>query len=126
MGMSRSSTGALVVLLCLGALAGLTALPASQAQEPTGRSSQAVSEQDLRMFANAYVRVSDIYTTYERMINDAGDAERARSLQQEANRRMNRAVEDEGLSVPEYNAIFSLVEEDTSLQKRINRLLEEE
>lgn len=115
----------LIMTLVLGGFAGFTALPISQAQDVGGQAPEDVSKQDLQMFANAYVQVSEIWNAYEPMINNAGEMDRARALQQEANRKMNRAVEDEGLSVAQYNAIFSLVKEDPALREEVNALVRE-
>jgi hypothetical protein len=94
------------------------------AEESLSQTSQpAVSQNDLKTFAEAYTEVTQIYSVYENRITKAKEPDQATALQQEANQKMNQAVMDNGLSIEDYNAIYQKIENDPSLQQQFTQVL---
>ncbi|MGM0679822.1 MAG: DUF4168 domain-containing protein, partial [Pseudomonadota bacterium] len=52
-------------------------------------------------------------------LENTEDPEKAQKMQQEAQKEMQNAVADAGLSVEEYNQIFAAVQQDPELQKEV-------
>ena len=105
----------------------LTAVPfvaqADQSMAPS--SGQEVSKDELETFAKAYTEVSQIYNVYENRITQSKEPEQATALQQEANKKMNQAVTDHGLSIEDYNSIYRTIEKDPSLKQQFTQVLSE-
>lgn len=86
-------------------------------------SQQAVSQSDIKSFAEAYTEVAQIYTVYENRITKSKEPDQATALQQEANKKMNQVVIDSGLSIEDYNAIYKKIENDPGLQQQLTQVL---
>lgn len=86
-------------------------------------SQQAISQDELQTFAEAYSQVTQIYNLYEQRITNSSESAQATALQQEANKKMNQAVVDNGLSIEDYNAIYRTIENDPSLQRQFTQAL---
>jgi hypothetical protein len=84
-----------------------------------------VSQDDLKIFAEAYTEVSQIYNVYENRITQSKEPDQAMALQQEANQKMNQAVQEKGLSIEDYNAIYRTIEKDPNLQQQFTQVLSE-
>lgn len=112
-----------VVLLLISGL--IYVVPSAvNAEESFSQTSQpAVSQNDLKTFAEAYTEVTQIYNVYENRITKAKEPDQATALQQEANKKMNQAVMDNGLSIEDYNAIYQKIENDPSLQQQFAQVL---
>ena len=93
----------------------------------TAQPSQAteqVSEEKVDQFVTAYVEVQKINQDYSAQLQAAAEPERATELQQEAQRKMQQAVTESGLTVPEYQQIASIAGQDAELRERIQNELE--
>lgn len=78
------------------------------------------SDADVAQFAQANQQVQDIQTEYTQKLQaSGGDQEKTADLQQEAQEKMIRAVEDSGLGVEKYNQILQVAQADPELVKRI-------
>jgi hypothetical protein len=86
-------------------------------------SPQAVSQSDIKSFAEAYTEVTQIYNVYENRITKSKEPDQATALQQEANKKMNQAVIDNGLSIEDYNAIYKKIEKDPGLKQQFTQVL---
>jgi restriction endonuclease Mrr len=98
------------------ALAGLLALglaPHVHAQQ------QGFSEEQLRSFAAATEEIRKIDMKYSDHIRNAESQKDALALREEAESEMVNAVQDEGLSLEEYNAIAQAAEDNPKLLQRI-------
>jgi hypothetical protein len=85
-----------------------------------------VSEHDLKAFAKAYVEVDKIRLAYEPSLRDAPDPMQLQNIQREATVKMEKAVEDQGLSRDAYVKIFNTVKDDVELRKKTLKLIQEE
>lgn len=96
------------------AIAQTAAPPAAQQPAPA-----AVPEESLRSYAMAAIEVQRIGEAWEPRIQSAESAEQVEQLRQEAQSEMISAVEQEGLSVDEYNEIFTLTQTDPAAREQV-------
>lgn len=91
--------------------------PAQQPQAAPQQ--QPVSEKKIDNFVSAYSAVHEINQEYSEKLQGVTDAEKATELQQEAQGKMQEAVQDTGLSIEEYQEIASQAAQDDALRERI-------
>jgi hypothetical protein len=113
---------ALAALLTLGATGISYADPAETAAPPQNEAAAEVSDGKLRQFVEAATEVQTVQQEYAGAIQATNEPDKAKSLQQEAQDKMVKAVEDSGLSVSEYNLIAQRLQQDPSLTNRLNDL----
>ena len=114
----------LPVALAAGALPGQSARAMQQdllkvAQADVG----GFSEAQLEAYANAVRKVQAVDDAWQPRINQAESEEAAEVLTTQATDEMIGEIQDEGLSVQEYNAITQAAESDDRLYERIMTLL---
>jgi hypothetical protein len=118
-------------VLALGMLASPAAVVAASAQAEQPKTmpapSQApVDESKLRSFAVAYLEVTKVAQAYQPQIEEAADPNEQQRLRQEATTGMVKAVENaDGISIEEYNAIFTTAQSDPALAQQINTFVTE-
>lgn len=120
----RRLTGAsaLGVALALGAAPGLAVGPAqAQATAPVAQP----DDEAVAAFARAATELRDIVVAMEAQMQAAEDEASRDRMRQAATEDMVRAVEAEGLSVEDYNAIAAAAQEDERLARRINEEMED-
>ena len=112
-------------LAILSISAGLCAAPLVLAEtepQPTAPVTQAqpqISEEKVDQFVTAYVEVQKINQEYSEQLQATEVPEKATELQQEAQTKMQEAVTDSGLTIPEYQQIASRAGQDQDLRARI-------
>lgn len=77
------------------------------------------SDDQLRSFADAVSDVNDVTAEYTQKLNDAASQQEAASLQQEAEVEMIQAVEENDLSLEEYNGIATAAQNDPQMAETI-------
>jgi hypothetical protein len=108
----------LVSLLCAPAIyAQIQNQPsvASQSTQPS-QPPKEVSDKELQAFAKAYVEVEKVQKTHENSLKDVQDPEQRQKLQQETNSKVNKAIEQQGLTADSYQQILAAI----STNKNIN------
>ncbi|WP_447971683.1 DUF4168 domain-containing protein [Nitrospira sp. M1] len=105
----------LLVLLPLGTI---SAQPVESQPAP-----EQLAGEKLEPFAGAYKQVSEINASYKEQIVEAGDPAKTQALQEEANEKMNQAVQDHGLSIEDYNTIFKAILNDEKLKEEFMTVL---
>lgn len=98
-----------VTLLALGAPA--------QSWAQSGQAS--FEDQTLQAYAVAAVEVRDLQQEWIPRIQNAATSEEKQQLRDEATGQMVQAIQDEGLTVEEYNAITDAARQDPQLLRRI-------
>ena len=83
-----------------------------------------LSESQLESFAAAATRVSEITEQLQMQAQAVESEEQLVELQEQANQQMMAAVEDEGLTVEEYNTIFQVAQVDPELNARLVEMME--
>jgi predicted ATPase with chaperone activity len=95
-----------------------------QAQSPQTQSPQAqspspiISDEKLNAAAAAIGQVTSIRKSFERKISEAPESDKQR-LADEANKALQKAVTDQGLSVDEYNSIIRAAQNDPAVRQKL-------
>ena len=121
----------LSVRLVITSVLGLAPLAVVNAQDVNSQSptvesqplQKALIEPNLEPFAGAYKEISQIHTTYQERIIQAGDPTKSEALQEEANQKMSQAVTDHGLTITDYNTIFQSIQNDPALKEEFMTVL---
>jgi len=98
--------------------------PPSPAQ-PT-QPSQNYSDAELRVFAKAYVAVQEIRASHEAKLRTVQDPTQTQQIQQEANVKMAKAVEQQGLTPERYTRMLTTVNSNEQLAKKASELIAKE
>ncbi len=83
-----------------------------------------VDEATVERFAVASVEVQRMNRELTEEMNAASNVTEAQELQRKAQEEMAQAVEEEGISVREYNEIATAMQQDPALAARINAKIE--
>lgn len=92
--------------------------------EPPAVSAEDLSDSQLESFAAAANRVGEITEQLQMQAQGVEDEAELARLQEEANMQMLAAVEDEGLTVDEYNTIFQVAQVDPELNERLVEMMQ--
>lgn len=95
--------------------------PAPAAQPAAG--AQQVSDEKLESFAESLGEIMEIREEFTGKLQQTEDADKARELQQQANEKMLGVIEENDISVDEYNAINQAVQTDPELRNRVLAML---
>lgn len=118
------------LVMPLALAAGLVPVQAARAvQGDLLRTAQAdvggFSQEQLEAYANAVLKVQQIDQAWSPKIQQAPTKVEAETLTAQATDEMVGGIEEEGLSVQEYNAITQAAQQDDQLYERIMTLLAE-
>ena len=117
-----AKVGLSVLLVMLYGMGVATAVEApAKPNETSG-----LSDKELKAFAKAYVDYQKIRRTYAPALEQAKDPARKKQIEQEANTKIKRSLDAQGLSVTRYNQIFAQVNSNPPLRKRVLEQVEEE
>jgi hypothetical protein len=122
-------TGAWRLTLPAAALAAFAfAAPAPAAaqatSEPPVLSGQDLSQAQLESFVAAATRVSEITEQLQVEAQGVEDEAELAELQAQANQEMMAAVEEEGLTVDEYNMIFQVAQVDPEINAALLEMMQ--
>lgn len=121
--LQRVAVGGLLVCVVSGARAAAAA-DAPRQLKNTGQS--AMSDRELTSFVKAYVDYQKIRSQYGPALEKEKDPTRKKQIEQEANTKVKRSLDANGLSPERYNQIFAAVNTNESLRKRVLKQVEEE
>lgn len=93
--------------------------PGTGQHQPGAALKTEVTVETLEKFAGAFSEILVIQETFTEKLESATSSEEAQALQQEAQNEMVQAVEDNGLSIAEYNQVVAMMEQDPRLRERI-------
>lgn len=94
------------------------------ATEPATISPQDISQSQLESFVAAATRVSEITEELQSEAQGVEDEAQLAELQEKANVDMVAAVEDEGLTVDEYNMIFQVAQVDPEMNATLMEMMQ--
>jgi len=103
--------------------------PVTHAQEPPkqGASQQVnINDRELRVFAKAYTEYHKIRQAYEKQLSNVQDPKERAKIQQEGNSKVKKALEKHGLTPESYNRLFTDVNANEQLRKKVLKLIETE
>lgn len=105
------------IAIALAAL--LAAAPAAHAQSATQPGAAAVDAAMIENFATAYEEILTLQQDFSQQLQNIQDNDKAQALQQQVQSEMIQVVEDNDLSVQDYNAVVALIQQDPALRERI-------
>ncbi len=117
-------------LLALFMAAGASQVSAQQAnQTPATQPAPAmqaadISDKKLEKFADSLGEIMEIRQDFTAKLEKTGDPAEAQQLQQQANEKMMNTVEDNDLSIEEYNAINQAVQNDPQLRNKVISMIQ--
>jgi hypothetical protein len=85
-----------------------------------------ISDKELAAFAKAYVEVQHIRSQYEPSLQKTKDSKESRRLQQEADAKLKKTLDRQGLSVDRYNKIYAAVNASEDLRRKALKMVEQE
>ena len=91
-----------------------------------GNSNTQVSDQELGAFAKAYTEVQRIRSQYEPSLQRTKDARESQRLQQEANAKLKKTLDKQGLSIDRYNKIYTAGNANEALRRKAMKMVERE
>lgn len=115
-------------LVAIGFFAAPAALQAQQQQyqdQMQKRGAPSFEEEKLKSYANAMIEVRKISQEYNEELQSAQSQEEQQAVRTEATQVMTEAIQDEGLSVKEYNRIYQAASANPDLAKKVNEYLRE-
>lgn len=118
------------VLPALAAVAavmlGPTAVPAvAQGMQQQAPAAAEYGEEELRAFAQASLEVQELNDKWIPRLSEAESQEEAQQLRSQATSEMAEAIQDEGLSLEDYNAIYDQARQDAELASQIRSYQQE-
>ncbi|ARM31333.1 DUF4168 domain-containing protein [Prosthecochloris sp. HL-130-GSB] len=111
-------------------LMALVIMPASGWSQDYGTQGQTqtaqaeVSVDEIKTFAKAQNQIVTIQQKYQSRVENAKEQEEQQKILEEMNKEMVAAVQKEGLSVEQYNEIFTASQSDPALQQRISEVMQ--
>jgi hypothetical protein len=116
---------ALALALCLTPYGSNSPLHA-QTIGPDQRPQGAISDNELKAFAKAYVQFYKIRDEYEPKLGSATSPQEKGQVEQEAVAKLGAALQREGLSMQRYAALYQTISADQELRDKTLKLIEEE
>lgn len=98
--------------------------PSVMAQPAAAQAATAVSDQQLKSFVDASVKVNELSQQYMPKLQQVGEnTDKQKAVVDEANGKMMGAVKQSGLQVEEFKRISQAVQQDPQLMKRAQTML---
>lgn len=98
--------------------------PQGYGQSPQGAAAQPADDSTVTSFAEAMGEVQVIQQKFSEQLQGVEDNEKARELQMKAQGEMVSAVEASGISVQDYNALASRMDQDPALREKVEKKLQ--
>lgn len=124
----RLAGAALATVLMLGGTASSAAQPQAAQQQPPAAQAQQTNEfsdGQVKRFAQSFGEIMKVRERFTAELQQVDDAEEANKLQQKTNDEMVGIIEDNGITVPEYNAIAQAMQSDPELRNRVVSLIQQ-
>lgn len=96
---------------------------AQQTQQQTPQAS--FSDEQLESFAAAVVEVRNVNQEWQQRIQQTQDPQQERQLREEATQKMAEAIEDEGLTVQEYNQITQAARQNPEVYDKVTEYIQQ-
>ncbi len=85
-----------------------------------------VTDKDLNAFVKAYVEYKRIQQAYQPSLDKVQDPKEKQRIASEANAKIKKAIEKNGLTSDKYNRIFTAVNNNQELRKKALKLIDQE
>ncbi len=117
--------GSIIASRFLAVIFGIALISGSSGARAQGNSTQ-ISDRELTAFARAYTEVQQIRLQYEPSLQKTKNAKESERLQQEANAKLKKTLDKQGLSIDRYNKIYAAVNANEELRRKALRIVEQE
>lgn len=124
---TRVVSASLFALLMAAGASQVSAQQATQApapQQAPAMQAADISDKKLEKFADSLGEIMEIRQDFTAKLEKTGDPAEAQQLQQEANEKMMNTVQDNDLSIEEYNAINQAVQNDPQLRDKVIAMIQ--
>ncbi|EQM79093.1 DUF4168 domain-containing protein [Stutzerimonas stutzeri] len=120
------STGFAALLMAAGAsqVSAQQASPAPATQPAPVVEAADISDKKLEKFADSLGEIMEIREDFTAKLEKTGDPAEAQQLQQQANEKMMNTVQENDLSIDEYNAINRAVQNDPKLRDKVIAMIQ--
>lgn len=120
------STGFAALLMAAGAsqVSAQQASPAPATQPVPVVEAADISDKKLEKFADSLGEIMEIREDFTAKLEKTGDPAEAQQLQQQANEKMMNTVQENDLSIEEYNAINRAVQNDPKLRDKVIAMIQ--
>lgn len=120
------STGFAALLMAAGAsqVSAQQASPAPTTQPAPVVEAADISDKKLEKFADSLGEIMEIREDFTAKLEKTGDPAEAQQLQQQANEKMMNTVQENDLSIQEYNAINRAVQNDPKLRDKVIAMIQ--
>ena len=118
----------IVFALLVGcALAGVGPAAAAEGQKKHGTGAEvAPGDKELNAFVKAYVEYHKIRSSYGAALENAKDPKEKKRIEQEANSKVKRVLDTQGLTPERYNRILASLNNNDELRKKVLKQVEKE
>jgi hypothetical protein len=99
---------------------------ANQPRQSPRSEANKVSDKELNAFVKAYVDYQKIRASYSPALEKTNDTGRKKQIEQEANEKVKRSLDSNGLSAQRYNQIFATVNADSQLRQKVLKQVEQQ
>lgn len=129
--MYRITTATAVSVLAAGAF--FVAAPVAHGDATTPQTAQQTqqapqanfSDEQLQSFAAAANEVRTVHEEWQQRLQETQDPRQQQQIRQEASQEMAEAIEDEGLTIEEYNEISQVARQDPEVYDKVSRYMQE-
>ena len=121
---NRALIGVLAVCSVIAVAAPLSAQESRERTQAAGPST--VSDKNLKAFANAYAEYHKIRQTYEARLGKVQDPKEREKIQREGDSKVTQALEQQKLTPESYNRLFTTVNGDEQLRRKVLKWIDEE
>lgn len=116
-----------VIIACALALAFFLCAPAAAQSQDTGQQQQQMQQKETPDFsdaridktAEAYTEITKIREQYQDEFSQAEDSEQAQELQTKINKKITDAIDQNDMSVEEYNEVITAAQTDEDLRAEL-------
>ncbi len=104
---------------------GMAWAPAQAQQAPQQQQQMNFSDDDLRSYALAALQVRDISRDFQPRLEEAETPEEQNTVREEAMEEMVSAVQEQGLSVQDYNTIYQAAQSDQQIAEKVSQYMQD-
>ncbi|WP_217477552.1 DUF4168 domain-containing protein [Stutzerimonas stutzeri] len=119
-----ASFAALLMAASATQVAAQQASPAPATQPAPAVQAADISDKKLEKFADSLGEIMEIREDFTAKLEKTGDPAEAQQLQQQANEKMMNTVQENDLSIEEYNAINQAVQNDPKLRDKVIAMIQ--
>ena len=121
---SRVVSASLLALLMAAGGSQVLAQQASEPQAAPAMQASDISDKKLEKFAESLDQIMEIRQDFTAKLEKTGDPAEAQQLQQQANEKMLETVQNNELSIEEYNAINQAVQNNPQLRDKVISMIQ--